>query len=173
VMLMAKDLFGFEIEPVVERLRARRNEAQRWFDEHINDETDECIIWPFAIANGYGHLSGRKVSAWACEIKHGTKPGPKYEARHGPCNNRACMNYHHLSWGTSQQNKFDQIRDGTRRVGVQRPSAKLIEKEIVEIHDLHSHGFSDGYIARQYDVHRTTITDIINGKTWKHVKIRT
>jgi hypothetical protein len=171
---MAEDLFGFEIEPVVARRMARRGEARRWFEKHINDETDECIIWPFnRTTQGYGQLweNGKHhtVSVLMCERRHGPKPGPEYQARHGPCQNRACVNYRHLSWGTPQDNQLDKIRDGSNGIGTKHPNVKLIEKEVIEIHELRSRGLSYGYIAKKYDVARSTIRAIIDGTTWKHV----
>jgi hypothetical protein len=173
VAMMKLDLFGFEIEPVTKRRWAERGEAQRWFDEHINDETDKCIIWPFNTTTGYGRLrrngTDLTVSILVCEIRYGPKPGPDYQARHGPCQNRSCMNYRHLSWGTQQENEFDKIRDGTKSIGVKHPSVKLIEKEVIEICKLHSQGFSNIYIGNKYGVTGSAISAIIRGITWKHV----
>jgi hypothetical protein len=175
-MLMAKDLFGFEKVPVAVRLRAERGEALRWFNEHINDETDHCIIWPFnRNRDGYGLLwmngKHRRVSVLVCEIKHGQKPDREYEARHGPCHNTLCLNYRHLSWGTSSDNKLDKIRDGTDSRGVKNPRVKLIDKEIIEIHKLHSQGLAKPDIAKKFGVTSSAIHSIIKGKTWKHVVV--
>jgi hypothetical protein len=91
-------------------------EPTRWFNEHINDEADECITWPFEKNSaGYGMLRGKTVISLVCEFRYGPRPGigRKYDACDGPCKNKLCINYHHLCWGTKRDNQLDRIRDGT------------------------------------------------------------
>lgn len=104
------------------RKRNYQGKAQRYFNEHIHDETDECLIWPFA-KTGRGHgqvwMDGRSryVHALACEMAHGPRPIGMI-AVHGPCANPACFNPRHVSWGTHQQNNVaDRIRDGIKPGG--------------------------------------------------------
>jgi hypothetical protein len=174
---MAKDLFGTEHDPsgAPKRIIAKRGEALRWFNEHINDEADECTIWPFAKVNGeYGILKKggkmRVVTELVCERRYGPKPGPDYEARHGSCNTPACMNYRHLGWGTSKQNRQDQIRDGTNNIGTRNGNSKLTVKDVITIRELsYLRGMSGKEIAAQFQISEPQISGIIRGKLWKHV----
>ena len=101
-------------------VRAKPFEANNWFYDHLYDETDECIIWPFWKCRGYGYLNcnGKmeRISVLVCEEHYGLRPDKFHDAAHGPCNNPACMNYRHLSWKTHQENCLDRQRDGTDNI---------------------------------------------------------
>jgi hypothetical protein len=150
-------------------------EPERWFNEHINDETDECIIWPFdKNAAGYGVLKRRGVSSLVCEIKYGPRPGTgrEYDACHGPCKNKSCINYRHLSWGTKRQNQLDRHRDGKpwNSAGANNPSAKLTDEKVLQIRDMyHRQGISEWKIARQFGISERNVQMIIDGLTWQHL----
>jgi hypothetical protein len=166
---MSVDLFGMRIK----RKKAKNGEPARWFNEHIKDETDECIMWPFAKSNqGYGYLGNARVSVLVCEVRHGIRPGPEYEALHGPCHNPGCVNYRHLYWGTKRQNQLDRNRDGTtpNNSGVRNPIAKLNDEEIIAIRTMyHKNGISERDLAQQFCMSSATISRIVNGLTWQHL----
>ena len=98
-----------------------RGEVIAYFKSHVIAETDECIIWPYSLAGKYPYIRIKYkpyyVCQLICEMRNGPKPGPEYEACHGPCKNELCINYRHLYWGTHSQNMNDKIRDGTNRNG--------------------------------------------------------
>jgi hypothetical protein len=97
----------------------KRGEVLKWFQEHIHDETDECVLWPYALDKcGYARMSIDGVivvvSTFVCELVYGPRLGKNYDAAHGPCNNRACINYRHVSWKTTSANIRDSFyRDKT------------------------------------------------------------
>jgi len=82
----------------------------QYFLDHVDLETDECIIWPGArIGGGYGgvHHEGRlqRVHRLALERHVGPCP-PGMEALH-TCQPRprpGCFNIRHLRWGTHGDN---------------------------------------------------------------------
>jgi hypothetical protein len=47
---------------------------------------------------------------------------------------------------------------------------KLKEVDVMEIRVLSGFGITQSKIAEQFDIARCRISDIVNGKTWKHVK---
>lgn len=89
--------------------RAGHGVARAYFLAHVDDETDECIVWPFGTSGrGYGVLrfdgTPQKVHALACIRHNGPIPQPGMVVRHLPgCTNRRCFNWRHLSWGTRWQ----------------------------------------------------------------------
>jgi hypothetical protein len=175
-----KDLFGFDYDlsdTSTIQLATKSGEVIQWFEEHKNDETDECIIWPFSVdGHGYGHMGThkrvRKVAIIVCELRYGPKPSPEYEAAHGSCHNRACINYRHLSWKTHRDNSLDRHRDRTisSYFGINNPNSRLTEQQIVEIRELyHVRGWSRRNIVRKFNIQHYHAQAIINGKIWKHV----
>lgn len=83
--------------------------------------TDECIIWPFAIrkSSGYGaHSEGsgnnkknHDIHRYVCVQAHG-QPEIGEEAAH-QCGNRLCINFRHLYWATHLENMKDAKKHGT------------------------------------------------------------
>ena len=79
-------------------------------DTVANPPKDKCVIFPYALTNGYGAVLykgvQRSASRVALMLYTGENPADK-EACHGPCHNRACINPHPdhgMRWGTSKDN---------------------------------------------------------------------
>jgi hypothetical protein len=105
-------------------------------------------------------------------IKHGPKPNPEYEAIHGPCHDRDCINYRHLSWGTPKQNSQDRKRDGTQTLnrGSDNGQAKLTGEDVMEIRKFYyNYGLSQAAIMRRFNLRQQHVNKIINGIGWKHL----
>lgn len=91
----------------------------------LGADTDDCIIWPFAVrkSSGYGAYcegSGKNkknydIHRFICEKVHGN-PKIGEEASHR-CGNKLCINPKHLYWNTHMGNMADAIRHGTLRGG--------------------------------------------------------
>jgi hypothetical protein len=95
-------------------------EALAYFQAHVEDDTEECIVWPYATSGGgYGQIRLRgqlhHVHVLACEHHYGPMPEPGMMAIHAPvvCHNPPCFNWRHLRWGTQKQNMGDITLDGT------------------------------------------------------------
>ncbi len=58
---------------------------------------------------------------------------------------------------------------GPRRVGSAHNNSKLVEAQVAEIIAAHSNGETNRSIAVKYGVDCSTISLIVNRKTWKHV----
>ena len=82
-------------------------------------------------------------------------------ARH-TCRYRHCIRAEHLEPGTQQQNKADELRDGTRR-------SKLDETDIPAILAKREAGYTLKELGDEYGVSDETIRAIVTGRTWKHV----
>jgi hypothetical protein len=98
--------------------------------------------------------------------------GPRPEGMEG-CHNdgNGSNNFlENLRYDTHENNMRDRIKHKTNNPGSKCNFSKLIESNISGIRKLHIEGKSDTEIAKIYGVGRMTINDIINNKTWKHVK---
>ena len=150
-----------------------RGEPLIYFLAHVDDQTDDCILWPYGgRGNGYGTLwtNGNLcyVHVLACEHGHGPKPDG-HQVCHS-CRNRHCFNPHHLRWGTPAENEADKIRDGTVQRGENHCWSKLTEVDVLSIRARYaagSHSYRD--IAAMYAVDPTTIYKIVLRKRWAHI----
>jgi hypothetical protein len=100
----------------------------QWINLAAFSITDECILWPFHLASGYGRLKYKNRFYTAPRltliIATGFDPGKKLMACHGPCHERRCCNPAHLYWGDFVTNARDKHRDGTMPIGKSHPNYK-------------------------------------------------
>jgi hypothetical protein len=95
---------------------------------------------------------------------------PEMECRHldGDSLNNHLYN---LRWGTRSENALDKTRHGTHwnQRGMNGPNTKLNDNQVIQVRELHSHGWTQKKIGIMFDVSRTTVKHIIHRKTWKHI----
>jgi hypothetical protein len=93
----------------------RSVDINRMIARGIAADTDECIIWPFAI-DGAGYPNrlvpgSRKfimVNRLICTAVKGPAPSEKHQAAHS-CHTKRCINGTHLSWKTPLGNMLDNV----------------------------------------------------------------
>jgi hypothetical protein len=82
------------------------------------------------------------------------------------CDNPPCFNPEHLKVGTHADNVHDKVNKGRHCVGTENGSTKLSDEDVLSIRkDTRSHTS----IAKDYEVGRATIGQIMRGETWKHL----
>jgi hypothetical protein len=83
------------------------------------------------------------------------------------CDNRACVNPHHLSEGTHAENMAQMAERRRAARGPRHPKAKLTHSKAVAINVLHRGGdYSTRELARMFAMHQSTIAAIIAGQLW-------
>lgn len=102
----------------------------------------------------------------------------------GPCPDdmEACHNngdkqdnrLSNLRWDTHSSNIIDAIRVGTHRSTKQRgeenPATKLKERDVRWMRFMYSNQLSNQHeLADWFDIAQTTVSQIVNNKTWKHI----
>lgn len=90
------------------------------------------------------------------------------------CDNPACVNPQHLFIGTQADNVADMIAKGRNvlppiRRGNKSNLARLNDKKISQIRKLANGGSSSRKIAKQFEVSNTTILQVVQRKSWRHV----
>lgn len=156
--------------------RASPGASAEFVAKALKSETRECIEWPFARdEDGYGVASrrpffasgSRKIGAHrlVCQLVHGAPFSDDLHAMHS-CDNRSCINPHHLEWGTSKTNVNDALARGRIKCGSQRSDAKLNEQSVRDIRKSTS---SDADLARRYGVTPPSIRRARLAITWRHV----
>lgn len=158
-------------DPLGGRRGSSPGEPLRWVTEHVDHQGDDCLMWPFEIANnGYGVVrhDGKKrvASRVMCEAAHGLPPANDYDAAHS-CGNghQGCMNPRHLSWKTRKDNVADAIDHGTWNHGEKVPSAKLTEADVREIRRIGTTQ-TQAALAERFGVRDNTISRILARKRW-------
>jgi len=85
------------------------------------------------------------------------------------CDNRQCINPEHLKAGTHTENIADRDAKGRTSRGENRPQSKLTETQAKVIKIMKNSGIKRQTLADIYGVHPTLISQIWNGKAWKHI----
>lgn len=140
--------------------------------EKVNQDTDECIIWPHARNNsGYGSVNGQMIHRWAYTLKKGAIP-KGLDVRH-TCDVRTCFNPRHLITGTRKDNMQDMVARGRSPVGAKNPMAKFTESYIQQVRALWASGKFKSH--RQLseslgNISRRHVTQILGGKRWASVQ---
>lgn len=156
------------------------------------DKAGDCWLWTASKRHkGYGAFvwadkNGRVVQGrahrFAWIVTNGDIPDGLC-ALH-VCDNPACVRPDHLFLGTKGDNNRDMIKKGRHRRGgtktpvtkckyprgERHPGAKLTVDDVRAIRKLRSEGNSLSKIAKLHGVNITSVYNITNRKTWKHVE---
>ena len=143
---------------------------------YTTETEDGCWEWQRARSSaGYGQAwDGDKVvytHRVMCGLIYGD-PMNNGEVLH-KCDNPACCNPDHLSWGTRFDNVKDMRRKGRARYeppkGESHGMSKLKEDEVIQIKIRRAMGEVYRTIAKSYGVSISTIHLICQGKLWREV----
>lgn len=133
-------------------------------------KSSRCWIWLGPCRGRYGalYLSGKKISAHRAAWILFRGPIPEGLDVLHKCDNRLCVKPSHLFLGTDIDNMQDCVRKGRIAFGIRQGLAKLTDGKVLEIRASH-HRFTKTQLAKEYDVSRRTIANVINRVIWKHV----
>lgn len=134
------------------------------------NKTPTCWIWQGAkTTGGYGivTIGGKNYSAHKLSWQWANgKPVPEGQVLLHKCDNPLCVNPEHLTPDTQQNNVLDRVNKGRSAKGRENGRARLKEKDIKKIKSLRSKGWTETAIAKQFGVGRSTISNILHGRTW-------
>ena len=127
-----------------------------------------CWEWTAAkTSSGYGEfwLGDKMVGAHrvSYELEFGTVPDGLFVCH--TCDNPICVKPAHLFLGTHSDNMVDAVRKG-RLSNIPPRRVKLTETQVLDIREdsrVHS------VIAKDYNVTRTTISEIKRRETWREL----
>ena len=139
------------------------------------DKNGECWNWIAYKCKGYGKIRIKDKSwlaprvSWVLE--NGIIPEGMCICHH--CDNPACVNPAHLFLGTYKDNMRDAVKKGRMadQKGEANGKAKLTEKQVLAIREEYENMVikNKSKLARKYGVDQTTIHNIVNRITWKHI----
>lgn len=153
------------------------DEARFWAKVQKLSE-DECWVWTayqdknmygkFRLNNGDGIRA--HVYSWELYVGHSLPKNVGIEVCH-KCDHPYCVNPNHLFLGTVLDNTEDKVNKGRQAKGEKLPQSKLNDNQIREIKTLYTtKQYTVQQLVSKFSVVRTTITSILRGKNWKHVK---
>jgi HNH endonuclease len=156
-----------------------RDRLQIRFEKYFTKASPEdCWLWKYAYdKDGYGqigvgssNLSGRSHRR-AYQLYVGEIPPGIYVLH--TCDNRPCVNPHHLFLGTQKDNIQDMITKGRRvqsnTVGEHNGRARLTEEKVRLIRRLSSEGYRTCDLARKFGMSWTATSEVISRESWSHV----
>lgn len=82
-----------------------------------------------------------------------------------PKNNRLS----NLRWDTRYGNTADKVAHGTMPTGERVGSSKLSDVDVIAIQELALSGLTGKEIAERFGINKSTVTQIVRGKGWKHL----
>lgn len=85
------------------------------------------------------------------------------------CDNPPCTNPEHLFLGTKKDNDNDCRKKGRAAVGSKQPKAKIKERDVIMIKRLIETGVAGYKLGKAFNISKSQISAIKNGKSWKHV----
>ena len=133
---------------------------------------NDCWLWIGGKSAGYGSIgfNGRIYVAHRISYYiHNMKDPGKLLVCH-TCNTPLCMNPKHFYLGTHVENNQQAHDEGRRnQEGELNQLAKLKEVEVIEIRDAVGNGERISDKAKEYKVAESTIRDLVNRKSWKHI----
>lgn len=135
----------------------------------LHYDGDDCLIWPYGRAKGYGTLKyqGQGIGAHrlVLVLLTGGPPSPELEAAHAPgiCHNRACLNPRHLRWDSVSGNQMDKVLDDTHNRGRRHPHVKLTEEQVRAIR---ADTRPLRVISDAYGTSYSNVSTIRNRRTW-------
>jgi hypothetical protein len=116
--------------------------------------------------NGEQHMA--YVHHLVLEAFVGPRP-PGDEGRHKNGIPRDCR-LSNLIWGTLSENERDKERHGTSNHGARNGAAKITPDAVREIRKMYAAKTPVTEIGTIFGIHKRTVYDILQGRTWKHVK---
>ena len=144
------------------------------FEKKFITRTDtECWEWIGAkTSQGYGYMRKDGTVIKSHRIACYLKTGEWGEFACHTCDNRICVNPHHLWWGSNADNMRDKEEKGrgNHAQGEKQGSAKLTAEQVLKIRTKYTgkHG-EQMALAKEYNVYYTTINKIIKRESWKHI----
>jgi len=145
---------------------------ERFWSKVDTGSSDECWEWQaHTHEKGYGQFKLDGQMRWAHRVARELCGGPipdDYYVLH-ECDNPACVNPNHLYVGDQQDNMDDMVERGRSNEGEEHQNSKLTEDDVKEMLDK-ADDETNTALADEYGVHRSTVSEIVNGKRWSHLQ---
>tara|TARA_R110000868_G_scaffold131618_1_gene341717 strand:+ start:205 stop:681 length:477 start_codon:yes stop_codon:yes gene_type:complete len=151
------------------------DQINKYLPDILNE--NHCWIWNGAKdKNGYGITSQNKKTLKVHRLMYEIYYAESLKELHclHTCDNPSCVNPLHLFAGTNLDNVRDKINKGRCYTGYQKGenngASKLKDNDVIEIRKLYNTGkYTTTKLGEMYKIHRSTISYIVNNKTYTHL----
>lgn len=146
-------------------------DAKRFWRKVKKQRGKRCWLWAGSTdKDGYGWFSGFgqvKAHRASFVLHFGAIPKGRHVLHH--CDTPSCVKPDHLYTGTNLDNANDRKERGRGKwaSGEANGQARLTRSQVARVRRLRSRGLTHQAIADRFGVSRTTITNILSGKTWR------
>ena len=161
------------VQAVIRQQLVGKTPAERFWLNLVKGP--DCWEWTGCkYGAGYGKMQTGYAKAglahrFSYEMHFGKIP-PGMSVMH-KCDNPGCVNPAHLSVGTHAENMADMEAKGRDRKvgskGTKNASAKISEETVRAIR---SSKESQNAIARRYGISQASVSNILLGRSWKHIE---
>jgi len=147
------------------QLTTRPDVAARFWSNVDVRQGDLCWEWQGSIRpTGYGQFRHRGSMRLTHQVAYSIfyhEPGDMHVLH--KCDNRSCVNPHHLYLGTNQDNIDDKVERGNVPSGEELWSSKLTESEVSEIRARYKdEEVTQAELASEYGISQSNISRIVN-----------
>lgn len=162
--------YGDPLMLINNRRKGMNQQILFWQQAAVTSNPEKCWEWQRSCnPNGYG-LSRMKIDGkqWMLASRvsyyfyYGKDPQDLFVCH--KCDNRKCINPHHLFLGTALDNSKDMWKK-------RRGSAKLTPENVKKVKQMLRDGETHSSIGKAFNVKSSTISKINTGKHWKSVTI--
>ena len=127
---------------------------------------NDCILWDGAVnSSGYPVTWKHGKSVYVHRWVVGARTG---DVVMHICDNKQCINPKHLRIGTHKQNSEDMVKKDRQAKGEDAGNSKLSKESVLEIRN-YKGSLSSRKVAQLYNISKTNVLDIWNGRIWRHV----
>lgn len=160
--------------------RNTMSEHDRFFSKIRPGLEGQCWEWAGShMPNGYTSFQLDRTTIGRGKTVLGHRY--MYEYVYGPmpegmcvchrCDNRGCVNPTHMFMGTRKDNAHDAVRKGRNSRGSVNGMSILTESDIPRLRTLITTGprGTQRRLAREHGISESSMSQMIHGKTWRHV----
>lgn len=153
---------------------AFRNEKDKQrFLSKVSIREDGCWEWTAArFSKGYGQFTLGEFNHRAHRVSHWNFNGEfdiSLDVMHS-CDRPWCVCPDHLSDGTNQENRIDSVNKGRHNIGTRNGNSVINEATVHLIKQMNYSGISQAEISRNLNLKPMTVSRIVRGESWNHVK---
>lgn len=144
---------------------------KRFWTKVTASDPAQCWEWQGTrTIYGYGQLSFHQKLYRAHRVSFFIHNGywPEEVVMHD-CDNKICVNPHHLNAGTYRENSQQAYERGLYKKGEDSPRAMLSNVQVLEIRALADQGIHDRIIAKRFGVSKECVQAIRRRTNWRHL----